>query len=65
VAPIGRKPFIPYQKAGGGKGSQVWYAAFWSPRDGKYIRRTSTRTVDEDQAGRVAAATLARGIVPT
>lgn len=60
-----RKPFILYQKAAGGKGGKVWYAAFWSAEEGRYIKRTSTHTVDRAEAARAAEEIIRRGIVPS
>ena len=60
-----RKPFILYQKAAGGKGGKVWYAAFWSAEEGRYIKRTSTHTVDRGEAARAAEEIIRRGIVPS
>jgi len=60
-----RKPFILYQKAAGGKGGKVWYAAFWSAEEGRYIKRTSTHTVDRGGAARAAEEIIRRGIVPS
>jgi integrase len=60
-----RKPFILYQKAAGGKGGKVWYAAFWSAEEGRYIKRTSTHTVDRGEAALAAEEIIRRGIVPS
>jgi len=60
-----RKPFIMYQRATGGKGGKVWYAEFWSAEEGRYIKRTSTHTVDRGEASRAAEDIIRRGIVPS
>jgi integrase len=60
-----RKPYILYQRGSGGDEGRTWYAAFWSAEEGKYIKRTSCKTTDEEQACKVAEDIIKKGIVPS
>ncbi len=60
-----RKAYIIYKKAESGKKGKTWCVAFWSHEEGRYIKRTSTKTTDEREAEKFAQRMLGRGIVPT
>jgi len=56
-----RKSYILYRRASGGKGGKVWYVAFWSDDQGKYVSRRSTGKTTAGDADRQARRWLEEG----